>query len=1090
MKKNLTSKFTLFLIILLNVTVTLTMHVLNFSPKAQAQETATFTIFRAPNVLVSGISKLTADSDGNVWFVDSRSISIGKITPSGNITEYQLPYNYYNQGRPQDITLGPDGNLWFIESGDNTDKIGKITTNGDITEYQLSTSGKYPRGITRGSDGNLWFTFDNGIGKLSLDGTVHEYPLPTSNIAPYDITDGPDGNLWFSFGNTIGKITTNGDITEYQLPTGGNAWRIITGPDGNLWFVELNAGKIGKITTSGVITEYPINGSAAYDITAGPDGNLWVAYNHGIACTITKITPNGVVTEYPLSNLSCTFPEGITTSPDGNIWFTDANIEGKLGGKLIRVNLNGSTPTPTPTATPTPILPQPFLDLPWNYEQKGLTFNEAALEINSYFDHEYPFLCCGILYSLDLPVIKMYENKETDKGYSSHDGYDYGRSALVEDGDPVLAAASGIAALTTEANSEGGGNVIKIDHGNGYQTIYEHLYYDESLVVKNETDKVNVQKGQQIGRVGHNGNCWVPDQYGNRIYRTPACAHIHFGVVQDKEFIKDQNYTTSFSDNIPDGLTDPYGWQPSKNENEKDDDPWEKLAFTYQGKEHKGNKSYYLWIKKLPGAKDAVTSAGGTYTAGEVSVKVEPNTFDNPVTLEMHYAPSDKVLDSIWSIGPVINITAKDILGDFVTLLTKPVKLIWQPFKDADLSRFKPGTFYLYSSKDGDNWTKEQEVDPFSPGNITATASHFTYFAIMGERKDITPPVTSTELQGAKGIENWFRDEVSLTLTATDSADEDPAGIKNTYYKINDEDWSLYKESLSFKDEGHYRISFYSDDYDGNIEDLKTVEFDIDKTPPAVSANTDRIPDKNYWYNHPVTITFTGQDSGSGITKCADPIIYNEPDNAEAVVEGSCTDKAGNIGYASIHLKYDSTKPKLTASAYSKGAPYTPGSWTNGEVQVAFTCTDETSEVNTVSEPITISSEGKDQSVKGNCEDNAGNKREATFTGINIDKTKPLVSIKATPDIIWPPNGKMVDVLISGNIVEENLKNKTFQVIDEYGAVQPPPNGFDTTVKLEAKRNGNDKDGREYIIKAIAQDQAGNTGEAVATVVVPHDQSK
>lgn len=61
-------------------------------------------------------------------------------------------------------------------------------------------------------------------------------------------------------------------------------------------------------------------------------------------------------------------------------------------------------------------------------------------------------------------------NSFTDIGYSSHDGYDYGAQAGVIDGDPVLAAASGSATVVLTQNSHGAGNVIKIDHGNGFQT--------------------------------------------------------------------------------------------------------------------------------------------------------------------------------------------------------------------------------------------------------------------------------------------------------------------------------------------------------------------------------------------------------------------------------------------------------------------------------------------------------------------------------------------------------------------------------------------------------------------------------------------
>ena len=41
------------------------------------------------------------------------------------------------------------------------------------------------------------------------------------------------------------------------------------------------------------------------------------------------------------------------------------------------------------------VIPTPFLRLPWDYEAEGKSFNDAALAINSFFDHEYPFLSVG-----------------------------------------------------------------------------------------------------------------------------------------------------------------------------------------------------------------------------------------------------------------------------------------------------------------------------------------------------------------------------------------------------------------------------------------------------------------------------------------------------------------------------------------------------------------------------------------------------------------------------------------------------------------------------------------------------------------------
>ena len=53
--------------------------------------------------------------------------------PPGTITEFSIPTAGSN---PYDITAGPDGNLWFTEHDAN--KIGRITPSGAVTEFSRS----------------------------------------------------------------------------------------------------------------------------------------------------------------------------------------------------------------------------------------------------------------------------------------------------------------------------------------------------------------------------------------------------------------------------------------------------------------------------------------------------------------------------------------------------------------------------------------------------------------------------------------------------------------------------------------------------------------------------------------------------------------------------------------------------------------------------------------------------------------------------------------------------------------------------------------------------------------------------------------
>jgi len=93
--------------------------------------------------------------------------SIGKITPSGTITNFSVGLNAGS--KPIGIAPGPDGNIWFTDQG-TTRAIGKITPSGTITEYSAGlNAGSSPASITAGPDGNIWFTENsaNKIGRIT-----------------------------------------------------------------------------------------------------------------------------------------------------------------------------------------------------------------------------------------------------------------------------------------------------------------------------------------------------------------------------------------------------------------------------------------------------------------------------------------------------------------------------------------------------------------------------------------------------------------------------------------------------------------------------------------------------------------------------------------------------------------------------------------------------------------------------------------------------------------------------------------------------------------------------------------------------------
>jgi streptogramin lyase len=259
--------------------------------------------------------------DRALWFTESGSNKIGRITTDGAFTEFVTP-----AGEPYAITVGPDGALWFTDVGNFS--IGRITTAGAITEFAIAPNSN-PISITAGPDGALWFTeaFARKIGRITTDGVITLFPLSEQ---PGGITAGPDGALWFDAGNQIGRITTAGVITDlFPVPTASAYLSITVGSDGALWFTEFQGNKIGKITTAGAVTEFPIptSNSSPQGIAAGPDGALW--FTESGSNKIGRITTAGVITEFSTPT-SFSGPTGIAAGPDGAMWFTEHSVS-KIG---------------------------------------------------------------------------------------------------------------------------------------------------------------------------------------------------------------------------------------------------------------------------------------------------------------------------------------------------------------------------------------------------------------------------------------------------------------------------------------------------------------------------------------------------------------------------------------------------------------------------------------------------------------------------------------------------------------------------------------------------------------------------------------
>ena len=185
---------------------------------------------------------------GVLWFAlqgyDSGQVSeFGLMTAAGRIKRFPVPMS---QIQMLDIAVGPDGNLWFDNLVD--DSVGRITPSGAVTEF----ANVQPWIIQSGLDGSLVVIGQNPSGQpetalLSTTGAVTPYTIPPAMSQAFADYVGPaGGSLWFTSadqnGNTIGlgRITKQGVDETYSLSLnkGDLIDSIAVGPDRSLYLLE------------------------------------------------------------------------------------------------------------------------------------------------------------------------------------------------------------------------------------------------------------------------------------------------------------------------------------------------------------------------------------------------------------------------------------------------------------------------------------------------------------------------------------------------------------------------------------------------------------------------------------------------------------------------------------------------------------------------------------------------------------------------------------------------------------------------------------------------------------------------------------
>lgn len=280
---------------------------------------------------------------------------------------------------------------------------------------------------------------------------------------------------------------------------------------------------------------------------------------------------------------------------------------------------------------------------------------------------------------------------------------------------------------------------------------------------------------------------------------------------------------------------------------------------------------------------------------------------------------------------------------------------------------------------------------------------------------------------------------------------------------------------------GTTEVHFSAKDLSNNIRNASIQVTVSDNTAPITTHDYNSAEE---WNRGSVTVHFQATDNASGV-KATYYTINNGPETTGNTLELS-SDGVYDIAYQSedmagnrevlknLTIKIDAAPPTLTGSINPQ--PNDKG-WNNADAEVVFTANDVLSGVESVSPPITVTTEGKGQVITGIAKDKAGNEASVSVT-VNLDKTAPeWVNIS-------PSGGTSVNTLrpeISGqfsDLVSEIDSSSLILLMDEVH-IQGDltvDSGFFSFTPAQDLSSGN------HTVSATIKDNAGNLSAAITSV--------
>ncbi|MEO9325632.1 hypothetical protein ABFT23_19230 [Nocardioides sp. C4-1] len=316
--------------------------------RTSARQVGGVRVFPVPSSS-AGLRRITTAPDGTMWFVEEDTNTIGRITPSGSITELTLPEQTTSGSRVNDLDVAPDGDVWVAwDSGWKLSRVDVAT----LTAFTWEFTYPYAEEVRVQADGVAWATMsydEDGIVRVQGNQASWHPNAPECDDA---LGAGTDGRVWCRQLDRLVRVNPLGDGgVTYPLPSNATyPYSIAPGAGGDVWFARDTGGtmftsprdgNVGWISAaSGAVRTIELGDAVApRSLRRGPDGAMWFT-SVGRTQAIGWVTPSRTGSVVKIGSYR---PTSLTFSRDGAVWFTD-----RSSNVIVRVPRTALRYTNTP----------------------------------------------------------------------------------------------------------------------------------------------------------------------------------------------------------------------------------------------------------------------------------------------------------------------------------------------------------------------------------------------------------------------------------------------------------------------------------------------------------------------------------------------------------------------------------------------------------------------------------------------------------------------------------------------------------------------------------------------------------------------